>query len=160
MGKRPFAGSVLFPLLKLHPFFPNLLPVFIFLQSKKINTLCFFVSNVGCIIDGEILRILGGFEKYWEDLGFFSRTGVRRYCVLSEDFVWQLERYLPNSPKFSQTFPMLPNVSQSFPMLSGKHRGVRPANGSPPRLFTFWFRFWGRRYLSSRRLKDSNLKPI
>ena len=45
-------------------------------------------------IDGGlgILRILGGFEKYWEDLGVFCRFGLRRYCVLSEDFVWQLER--------------------------------------------------------------------
>ena len=32
-------GKVLFPLLKLHPFFPNLLPAFIFLLRKKINAI-------------------------------------------------------------------------------------------------------------------------
>jgi hypothetical protein len=32
-------GKVLFPLLKLHPFFPNLFLAFIFLHCKKINAL-------------------------------------------------------------------------------------------------------------------------
>jgi len=46
-GKRPFAGSVLFPLLKLHPFFPNLLLGVLQNYSDFCNTLKLANSSCG-----------------------------------------------------------------------------------------------------------------
>ena len=68
-------------------------------------------------------------------------------CLLhpAEDFVWYLERQMAVSPNTSYS------IWQAY---------RRPPRKQQPWLFTFWFRFWGRRYLSSRRLTDSSLKPI